>query len=67
MSARALQQAPLRVLVGANMPAVLVEMGFMSNPAQEKQLGGDEFQNTVVQALVEAIVQFRDTTTGTSR
>ena len=28
---------------------------------QEKQLGGDEFQNTVVQALVEAIVQFRDT------
>lgn len=67
MSARALQQAPLRVLVGANMPAVLVEMGFMSNPAQEKQLGGDEFQNTVVQALVEAIVQFRDTTPGASR
>jgi N-acetylmuramoyl-L-alanine amidase len=46
---------------------VLVEMGFMSNPAQEKQLGGDDFQNTVVQALVEAIVQFRDTTTGASR
>jgi N-acetylmuramoyl-L-alanine amidase len=67
VSARAIQQAPLRVLVGANMPAVLVEMGFLSNPGQEKQLGADDFQNIVVQALVEAIIQFRDTTTGASR
>ena len=60
MSPRAIQQAPFRVLVGANMPAVLVEIGFISNPEQEKQLGTDAFQNTVVQALVEAIVSFRD-------
>ena len=45
MSPRAIQQAPFRVLVGANMPAVLVEMGFLTNPAQEKQLQSDEFQN----------------------
>ena len=32
MSPRAIQQAPFRVLVGANMPAVLVELGFISNP-----------------------------------
>jgi N-acetylmuramoyl-L-alanine amidase len=60
MSARAIQQAPLRVLVGANMPAVLVEMGFMTNAAQEKQLMSDDFQNQVVQALVSAITRFRD-------
>jgi N-acetylmuramoyl-L-alanine amidase len=60
MSARAIQQAPLRVLVGANMPAVLVEMGFMTNAAQEKQLTSDEFQNRVVQALVSAVTRFRD-------
>jgi N-acetylmuramoyl-L-alanine amidase len=60
MSTRAIQQAPLRVLVGANMPAALVEIGFLSNPAQEKQMAGDDFQNNVVQALVEAIVTFRD-------
>ena len=41
------------MLVGANMPAVLVEMGFITNAAQEKQLTSDEFQNHVVQALVE--------------
>jgi N-acetylmuramoyl-L-alanine amidase len=61
MSPRAIQQAPFRVLVGANMPAVLVEMGFMTNPAQEKQLQSDDFQNLIVQALVESISRFRDT------
>jgi N-acetylmuramoyl-L-alanine amidase len=60
MSPRALQQAPFRVLVGANMPAVLVEMGFLSNPVQAKQLVSDQFQNDIVQSLVDGIVQFRD-------
>jgi N-acetylmuramoyl-L-alanine amidase len=60
MSSRAIQQAPFRVLVGANMPAVLVEMGFITNPAQEKQLQSDEFQNLVVQGLLESITRFRD-------
>jgi N-acetylmuramoyl-L-alanine amidase len=60
MSPRAIQQAPFRVLVGANMPAVLVEMGFISNPDQEKQLVSDNFQSTIVQSLVDAIVRYRD-------
>ena len=64
MSARAIQQAPFRVLVGANMPAVLVEMGFITNPAQEKQLQSDDFQNLIVQALVESISRFRDAHSG---
>jgi N-acetylmuramoyl-L-alanine amidase len=61
MSPRAIQQAPFRVLVGANMPAVLVEMGFISNPEQEKQLASEPFQSAIVQALVDSIVRFRDT------
>jgi N-acetylmuramoyl-L-alanine amidase len=60
LSARGVQQAPLRVLVGANMPAVLVEMGFLTNPAQEQQLTSGAYQDTIVQALVDAIVKFRD-------
>jgi N-acetylmuramoyl-L-alanine amidase len=60
MSPRAIQQAPFRVLVGANMPAVLVEMGFISNPDQEKQLALEAFQTSIVQAIVESIVRFRD-------
>jgi N-acetylmuramoyl-L-alanine amidase len=60
LSAHGVQQAPLRVLVGANMPAVLVEMGFLTNPSQEQQLTSGGYQDTIVRALVEAIVRFRD-------
>ena len=67
MSPLPMQRAPFRVLVGANMPAVLVEMGFLTNADQEKQLASEEFQNTLVQSLVDAIVQFRDSHAGASR
>ena len=60
MSGRPVHQAPLRVLVGTNMPAVLIEMGFLTNPEQEKQLTSEAFQQTMTQALVDAVVQFRD-------
>ena len=60
MSPRPLQPAPFRVLVGANMPAILVEMGFITNPEQEKLLGSDAFQNDLVQALVAGIIRYRD-------
>jgi N-acetylmuramoyl-L-alanine amidase len=63
MSPRALMQAPLRVLVGANMPAVLVELGFMTNAEQEARLLNDGYQSEVAQAIVDAVIQFRDTRT----
>jgi len=60
MSPRAIQQAPFRVLVGANMPAVLVEMGFISNLDQEQQLASATFQDAVVEALMASVLRFRD-------
>jgi N-acetylmuramoyl-L-alanine amidase len=60
MSPRSIEQAPFRVLVGANMPAIIVEVAFLSNPQQEREAAGDTFQNTLVQALVNGIVRFRD-------
>ena len=60
MSPRGLQQAPFRVLVGANMPAVLVEMGFLSNPDQEAQLTATTFQTTIVNGLLRSIIRYRD-------
>lgn len=65
MSPRALQQAPFRVLVGANMPAVLVELGFMTNAEQEKQLTSEAHQGALVEGLVAAIVGFREQRTRT--
>ena len=61
MSPRAIQQAPFRVLVGANMPAVLVEMGFITNPAEEKRLNTPEYQSQIVNALLGAVVRFKAT------
>jgi N-acetylmuramoyl-L-alanine amidase len=53
-------RAPLRVLESANMPAVLVEIGFLSNAEQEKLLAGEAFQATFAQAILDSIVRFRD-------
>lgn len=60
LAPRPIDHAPLRVLESANMPAVLVEVGYLSNVAQEKQIAGSEFQTTLVQGLVDAIVRYRD-------
>jgi N-acetylmuramoyl-L-alanine amidase len=59
MSPRAVQPAPFRVLVGANMPAVLVEAGYLSNAGQEQALASGAFQDQIAQGLFDAIVQFR--------
>jgi N-acetylmuramoyl-L-alanine amidase len=60
LAPRPIDHAPLRVLESANMPAVLVEVGYLSNPAQEKQIAGNDFQTTLVQGLVDAIARYRD-------
>jgi len=65
MSLRPIQQAAFRVLVSANMPAVLVEIGFVSNPEQEAQLTTDAYKNQVVQAILDAIVRYRSRQAGT--
>ncbi len=59
MSPRAIQQAPFRVLVGANMPAVLVETGFITNPTEEKRLNAPDHQSQIVEALLAAVVRFK--------
>ena len=59
MSPRAVQQAPMRVLSGANMPAALVEIAYLTNPAQAAGANGEEFKNAVAEALYDAIIRFR--------
>jgi N-acetylmuramoyl-L-alanine amidase len=61
LSAHPVDRAPLRVLESANMPAVLIELGYLTNAEQAKLLFGDAFQNAIVQSLFDAIVKFRDT------
>jgi N-acetylmuramoyl-L-alanine amidase len=56
---RGVKQAPFKVLVGATMPAALVEVGFISNPDEEARIKTDEFQNLVVEAITRAVVRYK--------
>lgn len=56
---RGVKQAPFKVLVGATMPAALVEVGFISNPEEEAKLQSDEFQNMMVDALTRAVQRYK--------
>lgn len=56
---RGVKQAPFKVLVGATMPAALVEVGFISNPAEEKKLTSDDYQNLMVDALTRAVQRYK--------
>jgi N-acetylmuramoyl-L-alanine amidase len=51
-------RAPLRVLESANMPAVLIEAGFLSNPEQAALLASARYQSTLAQQVLEAITRF---------
>ncbi len=64
MAARPVEHAPLRVLEPANMPAILLETGYLTNAGQEKALGGAELQGTLAQLVVDAIASFRDRLSG---
>ena len=57
---RGVKQAPFRVLNGAEMPAVLVELGFLSNPDEEKKLQDAEYRGALVEALTRAVGKYKE-------
>ena len=67
LASQSIARAPLSVLEPANMPAVLIELGFLTNAAQGQQLASNDFQNHFVQAVTEAIIRFRDLLPGDRR
>ncbi|MBM3771507.1 MAG: hypothetical protein FJW27_09550 [Acidimicrobiia bacterium] len=60
LDVRPTDRALLRILASANMPAVLIELGYLSSPEQEARLGNSEFQSSIAGAIVDAVVDFRD-------
>ncbi len=64
---RGVKQAPFIVLRGAAMPAVLVEVAFISNPKEEARLKDPAFRAKVADAIVQGVRHFTAGTTGTSR
>ncbi|MCK9334445.1 MAG: N-acetylmuramoyl-L-alanine amidase [Candidatus Cloacimonetes bacterium] len=56
---RGVKQANFYVLRGAFMPSVLVELGFISNPEEEKLLVNDEYQERLARTIFEGIKRFK--------
>lgn len=54
------KRGPFLVLFQADMPAILVEVGFVSNPAEAKRLGSDAFARKAAQGIAEGVSAYRD-------
>ncbi len=50
--------APLVVLKGADMPAVLIELGYLTHPSESKALVDEDFLTLITDAIVKAIEEF---------
>ncbi|MDZ7261941.1 MAG: N-acetylmuramoyl-L-alanine amidase [candidate division KSB1 bacterium] len=58
---RGVRQAGFVVLVGATMPSILVEVGFISNPQEERLLKTNQYRQQIAEALFSGIQDYSQT------
>ncbi len=58
ITTRGVKQAPFRVLIGVNAPAVLVEVAFISNAEEEKLIASEEYRKSVAETLAGSLDNF---------
>ncbi|MFR5880565.1 MAG: N-acetylmuramoyl-L-alanine amidase family protein [Cloacibacillus evryensis] len=58
MPMRKVAQAPFFVLRGAGMPAVLVEMGYLTNAAEARKLNSASYREALCRSIAQGIVQY---------
>ena len=57
---RGVKQAGFHVLIGASMPNVLIEAGFLSNKNESKLLGKSSYRQKIAEAIFSSLVNFKD-------
>lgn len=55
---RGVKRAPFVVLIGAGMPSVLAEIGFLSNPRDESNLGKADYRQKIAESLLRGVQQY---------
>ena len=55
---RGVKKAPFVVLIGAQMPSVLVELGFISNPAEERRMKKASYRQKLAEALYKGVYRY---------
>jgi N-acetylmuramoyl-L-alanine amidase len=58
MRNRGVKKAPFIVLIGANMPSILAEISFLSNPVDEKKLRTPEYRQKIAESLYKGISKY---------
>jgi len=57
---RGVKKAPFVVLIGANMPSILAEISFLSNPGDERRLRTPEYRQRIAESLYHGISRYVD-------
>lgn len=57
------KQAPFYVLIGAEMPSILLELGFLSNPEESSYFKDDHYLNIVSEEIAEGVKRYINSTT----
>jgi N-acetylmuramoyl-L-alanine amidase len=55
---RGVKKAPFIVLIGANMPSILAEISFVSNPSDERRLQTPEYRQRIAESLYRGIAKY---------
>ena len=55
---RGVKKAPFIVLIGANMPSILAEISFVSNPTDERKLQTPEYRQKIAEALYKGVARY---------
>ena len=55
---RGVKRAPFVVLIGASMPSILAEIGFLSNERDERNLGKSEYRQKIAEALYKGLNEY---------
>jgi N-acetylmuramoyl-L-alanine amidase len=55
---RGVHTAPFYVLIGANMPAILAEISFVSNPEDEKRLRSGAYRDLIARSLLKGVKSY---------
>jgi N-acetylmuramoyl-L-alanine amidase len=61
---RGVKKAPFIVLIGANMPSILAEISFLSNPADEKRLKTPDYRQKIAEYLYRGVARYANGLSG---
>ncbi len=61
---RGVKKAPFVVLIGANMPSVLAEISFVTNPKDARQLRDPEYRERVAESLYRGVAKYEEGLSG---